>query len=367
MRLSLRGIRKHASPIGLDLGTTAVRAVQVEHRDRGWSVAHLSRCAIEGQGDPAAVREAAARCLRQGNFVGRKVCAALPGQNIEYHMLELPEKVAEGNSHTQQLIVENEVRRLMTQGDAAVEIRHWTLPRSSASAAPSAIGAAAPRELVMGLVDLCANADATCSCVDLSAWALARFGTAMHAWGDNEVGGVLDLGAAQARLVLSVRGVPVLVRAVGEGGTAWTHKLAETLQISDKAAEIQKREHGLAFHDGAQAPAGSDSELASLVFGALRTDISKLATQVKRSYDFVISCYPGAPIGTLLLTGAGARLSNLHAHLATMLGIRVRRPSDAAGPDDRGDRPPALPGRETLEEYAEALGLALSEGADGRN
>ncbi len=366
MKLSLRGIRKRTSPIGLDLGTTAVRAVQIEHRDRGWSVAHLSRCAIEPGGDAQAVREAAARCLRQGNFVGRRVCAALPGQAIEYHMLELPEKLAEGESRTHQLVVENEVRRLMTQTDAPVEIRHWTLPRSSASAAPAAIGAAARRDAVMNLLDVCSGAEATCSCVDTSGWALARFGAAIHAWGDKEVGGVLDLGAAQARLVLCVGGVPVLVRSVGEGGATWTHRLAELMQISDKAAEIHKCEHGLALQGGDESTAPARGELAGMVLGALRSDLSKLATQVKRSYDFVISCYPGAPIGTLVLTGAGARLVNLDAHLSSMLSIRVRRPADAA-PADGASRVPALPGRATLEEYAEALGLALSEGGDGRH
>lgn len=359
MGLALFGKRKRASPLGLDLGTTAVRAVQLIRTGDAWTVARFCRCEREAGAGAESLGRLVARCLAIGGTPHPRVHAALAAGDFEVHALELPEKILSGGDRTGALVVENEVRRLMTFADAEVEVRHWGLPPTSAGGAPNALGVAARRSAVESVVDLCDGAGAVCRTVDLGAWALARVGQALGAWGDKELWGVLDIGHRQSRLVLCVNRAPVLVRVIGDGAEAWTKRIADTLKISEKAAEVQKREHGIAGSGGETQA----SELASLILGALRGDLQKLAGQVKRSFEFVLSCYPQHRAVGIILAGGGSRLRGVDEQLGQTLGIKVRSASACLASEGCRLRS-TLPKREPLEEYAVAVGLAMGEADD---
>ena len=166
--------------------------------------------------------------------------------------------------------------------------------------------------------------------------------------------GLLDVGARQTRLILCASGVPVLVRLAGTGGRAWTASIADSLEISVKSAEIHKRESGLSLPGGASAGQHDDRtshELAGMIGGVLRSNLRELAAEVRRSYEYVLGCYPTRTAADLVLVGGGAALRNLPEFLTESLGIPVRRAStflgegtgrfgawpDQAGPD-RGVR-----------------------------
>lgn len=171
---------------------------------------------------------------------------------------------------------------------------------------------------------MCQHAGLSCICADASALALQRLGCALRRWDSKQIWGMLDLGHTGSRLVLSVSATPVLVRQVGCGGHAWTRKIAETLQIGDKAAEIQKREHGIVLSGrGVRHEEGAPphSELAGIIFGALRGVLGDLAGEIKRSYEYILSHYGIEEAGDLVLVGGGAGMRNLASYLGQSLGI----------------------------------------------
>ena len=131
---------------------------------------------------------------------------------------------------------------------------------------------------------------------------------------DSEIWGMLDIGHRQSRLALCVENVPVLVRDTGPGGDAWTERIATSLSISHRAGEIHKIEHGIATGQRERAGDGAATdELATMILGILRGDLTEMATEIKRSYEYVLSCYPNRQIADLVLTGSGALLKNLPA------------------------------------------------------
>ena len=175
------------------------------------------------------------------------------------------------------------------------------------------------------------------------------------------------------------------MRTAGAGGRAWTQRIADALQVSFKAAEIHKRDYGIAL-TGRQtrtpADEGARSELASLILGALRADLNDLASEVKRSYEYVLSCYPGRQAADLVLCGGGSLLRYFPEFLGNALGIPVRRASSylqasglpSGSPIDESLVAPRLKSRGVecrlsfasercapLEILAVAVGLAISE------
>lgn len=361
------GRRHKPTPIGIDFGESGTRAVQLQRCGDVYRI----RCAVRSEqsigvvdgADRAKRRVQELRsCLGQGEFHGRAAVAAVNAPDAEFHALELPA----GTPAELDQIVRWEVERLMTDSKGEAEIRYWTLPPTSATA-PNAVGVAAPRAAVTENLATCREGRLACTAVDTGATALGQFGAILNRWNSDVVWGILDLGYRQTRVVICTDDVPVLVRSTGQGGRAWTERIVEALETSFKTAEVQKRDHGIALssrgvrkgtNDAASVAPSSD--LAAMLLGILRSNLNDLASEVKRSYEYVLSCYPSRQAADLVLVGGGAAMRNLPEFLTDSLGIPVRRAGHyLEGSSGRLSCGPDLTGQ--LESLALAVGLALED------
>lgn len=355
---SLLQFNRRVGPIGVDMGASGVRAVQLLRQGKTWVMRHEAqvehRLPGEGSADEACESsEILTRCLCRSSFSSRSVAFALDSPDIEYLPLDLPAVVLKSTAEELQGAARFEVERLSSAaaGGMAIETGFWILPSTSATA-PNALGVATPSERVAQRITLAETAGVECVGMDGAALAHARFALNMHKSPENRVWGLLDLGYRQTRLVLMIADIPVLARSVGVGGKALTAKIASVLHVSEKAAEVIKREHGV-----------DDGRLGSMLNGVLRSELTELATEVKRSYEYVLSCYPNRQAGLLLLVGGGAGLPNLSEFFSELLGIQVLKAGALAKQSDCLIRGPAAadtapPSWETL---ALAIGLALDD------
>ena len=343
-----RGTR---TAIGLDAGTTGVRAVQLVRVEKRFETLHAfrnerARTDLDSVDVSQAARSERIRvCVQTSPFRGRKAVASLDTPDVEFHALDMPQVVLTQEAQDGGSAIQWEVARLMNASADSVEVRHWLLPAASTGAS-NAIGVGAQRERILETVEACRRAGLHCCSVEASATALTRLGSVVHRWPSETVWGVLDLGHRGSRLVLCVDDVPVLVRVVGGGGDSWTRSITESLRLSRKAAEIHKREHGIALtgrrrddkdHLG-PAPEGRErqrssspypgSELAAIMLNILRPELNEITAEVKRSYEYILSCYAGRQAGDLVLVGGGAAMKNLPEYWSGALGITVRRVSD---------------------------------------
>ena len=101
------------------------------------------------------------------------------------------------------------------------------------------------------------------------------------------------------------------------------------------------------------------TELGSILTGILRGDLHDIAGEVKRSYEYVLSCYPGRRAADLLLVGGGAATRNLPEYLTDALGIGVHRAS-AYLERDTCHWHLSLSSHDRLEDFALAIGLTVS-------
>ena len=362
--LPVRSKRKKRSAIGLDIGATGARAAQIvrseETKVDERPLYAVTAAGVSGQVGGASASFSAAdaardvrRCLVLDSFQGRRVCVLVSPPALEVHPLELPQAVlsGEGDVSSASQVVQWEMQRLChgsaesAEGGQAtiadVEMRHWTLPETTVTA-PNVMGVALPARKLDQVMSMCKMTSLRCERIDVGAIALARVGALLKDWSDDDAWGVVDFGVEGTRLMLCVDRIPVLVRTIGPGGGAWTQRIAETLQISHRSAEVHKCECGL-MPPGTRIPskdihrdAGGSTQpphdaIASIVFGALRADLKSMAAEIKRSYEYVLSCYPGRQAADLVLVGGGAEMKNLTVYLGDALGIPVRRVRDYLG------------------------------------
>lgn len=371
MSLIHGGIRRR-SPIGLDIGAGGTRAVQLTRRGPQYvvSASAASVWPAQNSGDvaaPAGEMSGFGRHLRgllgQMSFCGRKVIAGLNSPDVSFQALDVPRSIFSDEKTDADQVVRWEIERLMTDSGDGVETRHWCVPETRASSS-TAIGVAANRDVILQTVDRCRSGGLYCVGVDANAVALSRFGAKLNKWDPEQIWGVLDVGLLESRLVLCTEDTPILVRRVGGGGGVWTERIAHTLGLSAQAAEIQKREHGIALVNGersnhtTEAQRGSRERLPAILLGALRSELRKLAAEIRRSYEYVLSCYPSRHAAEFVLVGGGAALQHLPEFLSDALGIPVKRASDYLNQSHCMIQ--ALPGaRHEIESIASAVGLAI--------
>ncbi|MCP4591124.1 MAG: hypothetical protein GY842_10290, partial [bacterium] len=204
------------------------------------------------------------RILRQNEFRGRNLAVGISSPAIETHALELPIQGDKSGDSSLQQAAHWEIERLMRFGQGEAESDFWLLPAGETKlrrggalppGQPTAIGVAVEKTVVSGVWSACTSAGMVCQRLDAGLCALSRFGSWLRSLpvvgaslsepSAAEVWGLLDLGAAQVRLVLCVGDVPVLVRCFDTGGERWVTRLSETLGLSPAAAEIHLRDHGI--------------------------------------------------------------------------------------------------------------------------
>lgn len=355
MIAALNNLRSRVSSIGVDIGHSGIRMAQVTRARSTFTVSAVTRADHRTPpANPDELRQRLRACFNQCDFHGKDAVLALATPTVSYFALELP-PVAPAE---QASIARFEVERLVAEQTQAFEIRHWSVPPGRPNA-PSALGLAAPRAAIDQLVLAARQSSLDCVRLDTAETALCRFGCTLIGDRTRGVWGMLDCGKQGVRLILCVDDVPVMVRVVGPGGDALTARLAESLSTTVATAEVHKIDHGIS-----EAPKDADNEfgteIGAMHFSILRTELQAIAAEIKRSYEYVLSCYPGRKAFDLILVGAAARLRNFDAFLTGSLGIPVRcAAAYLAQPQCRLNYASGknLP----LEQVALAVGLAMEE------
>lgn len=169
--------------------------------------------------------------------------------------------------------------------------------------------------------------------VDLNAFALARV-QARGSWGEGTFA-FIDIGARITNLVVVSQGLPRFVRILGSGGQDVTDAVANALNVSHAEAEQLKREIGVGF-----AVPGALLNAKEAV-----TDVvSALVEALRNTLTYYASANPGAGVEHVVLTGGGAFLPGLGQYLASatrspvvigepLSNLRVSRSSGVSLPD----------------------------------
>jgi len=367
--------RTRRSLIALDVGRTGVRAVQLQRSGQQWSTIHSSR--VEARAESLVSADAAnptdaglaqtwgrwiRGCVARAEFQGRRVSVVMSPPDVEFHALELPDNVVGGSAEDVSAIVRGEMQRLIPDATQFNAAAHWRLPSTTMSA-PNLVSCAMRGTLLEEVLQACRSSHVDCVTVDTSATALCRFGNLLCGFDDDTIWGILDVGYRQTRLVLCLGSVPILVRCTGGGGQRWTQQIAENLGISTKAAEVHKCGHGILpprDRTAGAAPVGDRNGLGSMLFGVLRSELIPITAEIKRSYEYALSCYAGRRPADLMVVGGGAALRNLPGFLSDELGIPVRPAATYLGRPDCRLVFPQGPAN-ALEVYALAIGLAMEE------
>lgn len=320
--------------IGLDIGTNAVRVVELEPGEVP-RVISFGQVALppdamrEGEVvDRAAVTAAIQRLWKELSLRKGEVRVGVASPRVLVRTLDLPvmseEDLAGALRFQAQELIPIPYEEAVLDFQVIEQI---PLPDD----APTADGvppqqmqrvllAAAHREMVGSLVAAVSAAGLTVGAVDLVPLALIR---AIGRRVSDDGGGaeaIVSIGGGVTVIVVHEAGLPRFVRVLGTGGRALTDAISRDLNIPYDQAEAVKRQT-------AQVP----EDIAERARAAMARPIADLVEQVRGSIDYFRG-QPGTPrLLQISLTGGGS----LQPGLARQLGDLVGLPVEPAAPREQ--------------------------------
>jgi type IV pilus assembly protein PilM len=349
--------------IGLDIGTTAVRAAQLDFGSGGPT--SRSQPTLVRYGEVplplGAVRdgevteqEIVSHAIRQlwaaQKFESKDVVIGVGNQRVVVRELSvpampLPQIKASLPFQVQELLP-------MSTDEALLDFYPTGESDTETGRAVHGLLVAAVRDTVSANVLAVESAGLRPTMVDLNALALLRGMTRGEHAGRTVA--LLDIGARVTNVAVVANGVPRFIRTLPHGGQDATDVIARTMNIAGSEAEGLKRQIGIGY---------AVPENLTDAAEALAAVSRNLIEAVRNTFTYYLGNNPGAGIDMVVLTGGGSHLAGLGQYLssASRLPVTVGNPLEAVNVARTAGGREAFAGHESL--MALPVGLAYGVAA----
>lgn len=303
--------------IGLDIGASAVRAVEIElernqRRLRRFGQVGLPPGAV-ADGEilkPSVVAEGLRRLWDEVGFASRKVVIGVSGHRLFVRQADVPAL----NEADLRSALQFDAQELIPipMEDASFDFRILDRDDSVAEDGRSTMRilvVAAHREMIRPYIDALAEANLELVAIDAAPLALMRVvppGDGLEA--------LVSIGAELTTIAVRQGGVPGFIRSLGIGGEKLTSGLAGAMHLEHAVAESLKR--GVAQESSPQFAQARK---------AMARDIRDVGEDVRATIDFFLSQSNGARIESLLVTGGASMTAGLVEELAGDMDVDIRR------------------------------------------
>jgi type IV pilus assembly protein PilM len=345
--------------IGLDIGTSAVRAAQVTTgRGGAISLVGFGQVALppgavsDGEvRDPGPVSEAVAQLWKRAKLRAKKAVIGVANQRVVVRTVDLPFLEEKDFRSSLKFQVADHIP--MPVEDAQLDfqvIGDYTT--DSGDHMMRVLLVAAATDMVEGFVAATAGGGVEALAVDLAPFAVTR---AVSPAARREIGmagseAVIDVGAGVTNIVVHHNGEPRFVRILLVGGDDATSVLADELGVSFDEAEALKLDLGR----------GVGSPETQQVLGAR---VDALVDEIRGSIDYYMSQEESEPLGSVLLTGGGSLTPGLLERLEQAVRVEVQRARPLADIDVGRSGLTTEQVSQVEPVIGAALGLAMGGGA----
>ena len=345
--------------VGLDIGTSGVRAAELRQGRGGTTLERFAQVALPA----GAVRDgevvdvdAVGAALRElwvvGKFHTKRVVVGVANQKVVVRQVDLP--WLPGKQLRESLAFQVPDYIPMSVENALLDyhpLEEFTDEHGTRMLRVLLVAAA--RDMVGSVLEAVALAKLQPAMVDLTSFAVLR--SHAPASGAFEVGAeaLVDVGQSVTNIVIHQGGVPRFVRILLMGGGDITAAVADRMGVSAEEAEGLKQSTGLAA-----APDLHEDAVAR----AVESTGGAFVEEVRGTLNYY-SSQPGAPrIGRVVLSGGGSLLGGLVERLstATRLPVELAHPMSVLRIGNTGLTDDELAGVEPAISVPVGLALGLA-------
>jgi type IV pilus assembly protein PilM len=311
--------------VGLDIGTSAVRAAQIVPNNGASALLSFAQVSlpsgavVDGEiHDEAAVSDALSQLWRRARINSKSAVIGVGNQRVVVREVELPYVEPKDFASSLRYHVADHIPMPVDSAELDFKlIDDYT--SEDREHMMHVLIVAADRDMVESFVRATAAAGIEPTAVDLAPFAIAR-AVSPAARGESGIAGteaIVDVGAGVTNIIVHDNGEPRFVRILLVGGNDLSAALARELDVSFEEAEAIK----LDSERGTGDPTAED---------VIRRQSQRLVDEVRSSLDYFLSQNQARTVSSLVISGGGSLLPGLVGELERALTLHVHRAAPLA-------------------------------------
>ncbi|MGH7389099.1 MAG: type IV pilus assembly protein PilM [Candidatus Rokuibacteriota bacterium] len=313
-------LRRTRESFGLDIGSSAVKVVQIRngdgHRLAALGVVPLGPDSItEGAiRNPTAIASAIREAVSMAGVRSRDAVIGVSGRELIIKKVQIPEVPARELHDAVQLEAEHHIPFAI---DEVFLDYHVVGTREGVM---DLILVAVKKSKVTEYTAVVEDAGFAPVVVDVDGFALGNQFELNHPESRGEAVALIDIGASTMKTNVVRGGASIFARDIPFGGNNYTQAIAQHLHVPLEQAEAAKvgRDVGIAW---------------DAIVPALEAVSRELSLEIQRTFDYFASTADSERIGKIVLAGGCSQLPGLADYLSSTWGIAV----DVARPFERVD------------------------------
>ena len=352
------GLGKKKAVVGLDIGSSAVKAVELKPSGKGYRVAAFGAEPLPPDSivdgaivDGGAVAEAITRLFQNKAFRSKEVAASLSGNSVIVKKISLPVmtdgELADSISWEAEQYIPFDVQDVNLDYQI---LDPGTGPESNGTM--DVLLVAAKKDKIADYTGVIAQAGRVPVVVDVDAFALQNAYETNYDVEPEAVVVLLNAGASAININILSGGQSLFTRDISMGGNAYT--------------EAVQKELGLPFESAEQAKRGGEVDGVTFddVKPVLHAMTENVLLEIQKTFDFFKATGSSDRIDRILLSGGASAVEGFAEALAERFAVAVE-PFDPfrkiAFEPKKGSHHDLAPFAQTA---AVAVGLALRRAAD---
>jgi len=350
--------RRPKSLVGLDIGSSAVKAIELKPSGKGYRVSAIGVESVPPDSivdgaiiDGGAVADAVRRLFANKKFKAKDVVASLSGNSVIVKKITLPAMTAAELSESIYWEAEQYIPFDIQDVNLDYEILESGSGRDT-QGSMDVLLVAAKKDKIADYTNVITQAGRTAVIVDVDAFALQNAYEANYGFEPSAVVAILNAGASAININILAGAQSVFTRDVSMGGNAFTEAVQKELNLPYDSAEQLKK---------GQDVDGATYEDARAVLRAMTDNV---LLEVEKTFDFFKATASNDRIDRIMLCGGASRVEGFADALRERFGTEVEQ----FDPFRQVTIDPKVLGNVSMEDAAPlaavALGLALRKVGD---
>jgi type IV pilus assembly protein PilM len=339
------------SMIGLDIGSSTVKAVEISMKGRGtdFELTHLGVAKLPHEAvvqgaflNSSAISDAIREAIENGGIKSKHVASAVCGHSVIVKKVSLPTMTRDELDEQ----IRWEAEQYIPFDVNEVNLDFQILDSEGVEGQMDVLLVAAKKDLIDDYVQVITEAGLIPTTIDVAAFAVENAFEANYDAKRDEAVALVNIGAQVVNINVVLDGAPVFTRDITTAGNQYTEGIQKALTISFEEAERLKL--------GGNRSDESQEVVPEEVDQAMQSVTDTVIGEISRSLDFFSATASDNRIERVLLSGGSSRVAGFENafHERTGLPVELLNPLARMQSNSKFDA-------EYLEELAPSLGVGL--------
>jgi type IV pilus assembly protein PilM len=299
--------------VGLDIGSCAVKAVELRKVKNGFELVHAgletlaSDTVVDGAiMDALSVSDSISKIFSSQKIKTKNVATSVSGHSVIVKKIPLPAMTEEELEESIQWEAEQHIP--FDISDVSLD---YQVLNSAPGSTTDVLLVAVKKDKILNHTNVITQAGKIPLVVDIDGFAIQNAFEVNYQPASNSTAALLNIGASIMNIVVTRGGTPLFTRDVSVGGNQFTDALQKDMNLSFEEAEQVKK--------GASIEGVQPENVTSL----MQSVSEVLLLEIQKTFDFFRATTVGEQLQRVYVSGGCAKVEGFLDVLQTRLGIPV--------------------------------------------